>query len=101
MELSNIDWVWLQQGVSEMRAEGHTDAGVILLPNGMLVTGPVMPQGFKMNITLTDPNVQVPFLDRSNGFGHMRIVTWEELKSGEVFNFGSKASSNRQGVGDS
>lgn len=93
VELANVDWVWMQQGVAQMRAEGRADAGVILLPNGMLVTGPVMPQGFSMNISITEPDLQVPFLDRSNGFGHMRIVTWEQLKAGEVFNFGSKASS--------
>ena len=81
---SVIDWAWLQQGVTEMRARGEYDAGVILLPNGQIVTGRVLPKGFDLKLAMKAPDLQVPFLDRSHGFGVMRIVKWSELISGEA-----------------
>ena len=82
---SAIDWAWLQQGVAEMRQRGVYDAGVILLPSGQIVTGKVLPKGFDMNLVMNAPNEQVPFMDRSHGFGVMRIVKWSELISGAAF----------------
>ncbi len=76
-----FDWPWLKQGILEMRTRGIQDAGVILLPNGQLVTGPVFPKGFELPIKLDDPDNQVPYLDRSNGIGVMTVVTWEELEA--------------------
>jgi hypothetical protein len=81
---TTIDWAWLKQGVTEMRQRGEYDGGVILLPNGQVVTGRVLPKGFNLNLLMDAPD-QVPFLDRSHGFGLMRIVTWAELESGAVF----------------
>lgn len=74
------DWAWLQQGVMEMRQRGILDAGVILLPNGQVVTGPVLPEDVTIPIKLDDPAQQVPYMDRSNGIGVLRIVTWSELE---------------------
>ncbi|PBB64600.1 hypothetical protein CK228_32475 [Mesorhizobium sp. WSM4312] len=88
--LTAVDWVWLQQGIAEMRERGEADAGVILLPNGQLVTGRVLPIGVNLNLKIDSPEEQVPFLDRSHGFGLMRIVTWADLKSGEAFKPSSK-----------
>lgn len=87
---ADVDWAWLKQGITEMRAEGKDDAGVILLPNGSVMTGQVMPQEIKISFQIDDPETQVPFLDMSNGFSFTRIVTWDELKSGEVFKSPSK-----------
>jgi hypothetical protein len=92
MLLTDIDWVWMQQGVREMRAEGKQDAGVMLLPNGSLVTGQVNPYGMKINMHIDDPELQVLFMDRSSGIGVMRVVTWEELKSGAAFRSRSKGA---------
>jgi hypothetical protein len=82
---ANIDWPWLKQGVTEMRARGEIDAGVILLPNGQIVTGRVLPTEVVSSIKIDDPSQQVPFLDRSHGIGLMRVVTWAELESGTAF----------------
>ena len=87
ISFSTVDWPWLQQGIAEMRQRGEHDAGVILLPSGHLVTGRVLPSGAKVNL-LMDPDEEVPFLDRSHGFGLMRIVNWSELISGEAFRDG-------------
>lgn len=76
-----LDWPWLKQGVSEMRKRGIEDAGVILLPNGQLVTGPVLPSDIRMPLKIANPEDEVPYLDRSNGIGLMRIMTWAELKT--------------------
>jgi hypothetical protein len=49
------------------------------------VTGWVLPIGVPLTIQIDDPSRQVPFFDRSNGIGFMRIVTWAELESGTAF----------------
>jgi hypothetical protein len=82
---ANVDWPWLKQGVAEMRAQGKVDAGVILLPNGQIVTGRVVPIGVKLSMKIDDPNQQVLFLDRSNGIGFLRVVTWVDLEEGSAF----------------
>jgi hypothetical protein len=82
---TNIDWPWLKQGVSEMRGRGEVDAGVILLANGQIVTGRVLPKEVTFSLQIDNPSQQVPFLDRSNGIGLMRIVTWTDLESGTAF----------------
>lgn len=94
---STIDWGWLQQGVAEMRARGEYDAGVMLLPNGQIVTGRVIPTGCNIPLKIDSPNEQVPFVDRSFGFGFMRIVTWAELISGEAFERSAKDDVNEHG----
>jgi len=83
--LANLDWVWMKQGISEMRERGELNPGVILLPNGQIVTGSTTPDipGFKMHVD--DPDTQVIFLDQSNGIGHSRVVSWSELESGKFF----------------
>jgi hypothetical protein len=82
---TNIDWPWLKQGVSEMRGRGEVDAGVILLASGQIVTGRVLPKEVTLSLQIDNPSQQVPFLDRSNGIGLMRIVTWTDLESGTAF----------------
>ena len=39
------------------------------------------PKGFDINLVMNAPNEQVPFMDRSHGFGVMRIVKWCEEDS--------------------
>jgi hypothetical protein len=83
---NTIDWKWLQQGVREMRERGETSAGVILLPNGQLVTGPTIPREMSFfPLVIEDLDNQVPFLDRSHGLAVMKVVAWEDLRSGVAF----------------
>jgi hypothetical protein len=63
-----------------MRARGITDAGVMLLPNGQLVTGPVLPEDAKFIQMACDPKEQVYFMDRSHGMGVLSVRTWAELE---------------------
>ena len=73
-----MDWEWLRQGVDEMRARGISDAGIMLLPNGQLVTGPVLPEDAKFIQMACDPKEQVYFMDRSHGMGVLIVRTWAE-----------------------
>lgn len=92
--IADVDWAWLRQGVAEMRERGESDAGVILLPNGQIITGPVMPAGAPMPFKLADPDDQVPFLDRSHGIGVLRLTTWSELQAGALFGETGNETSN-------
>jgi hypothetical protein len=80
-----VDWAWLRQGVTEMREKGILDAGIILLPNGTLVSGRTMPDFATPLMKASDPDRQVLFLDQSNGFGSLRVVAWEDLENGTAF----------------
>ena len=46
-------------------------------------------------IQMDSPGEQVPFLDRSHGLGYMRVVTWEDLMSGKVFEKASKKTADK------
>lgn len=80
-----VDWDWLKQGVDEMRKSGVNNPGVTLLPNGQIVSGELSPMGIKFEMSIKNPEVEVVFMDQSNGIGYMRVVTWQDLKNGKVF----------------
>lgn len=82
----DIDWDWLKQGVREARARGEVSFGVILLPSGQFVTGHTTPPEMgSFEMQNDDPDNKVLFLDRSHGFGHLRVVKWDDLESGQAF----------------
>ncbi|MCW6037445.1 hypothetical protein K4A83_14355 [Spirulina subsalsa FACHB-351] len=81
-----LDWNWFKQGVREAQSRGEVSFGVILLPNGQFVTGRTTPPemgDFEMHND--DPENKVLFLDRSNGIGLMRVVSWADLENGQAF----------------
>jgi len=82
---ATIDWDWLKQGVDEMRKRGVKNAGIMLLPSGQITSGELTPMGLMFSMQIDNPELEVPFMDQSNGLGVMRIVTWQKLKDGEVF----------------
>lgn len=41
--------------------------------------------GIKFEMSIKNPEVEVVFMDQSNGIGYMRVVTWQDLKNGKVF----------------
>ena len=82
---ATIDWDWLKQGVDEMRERGVKNPGVTLLPNGQVVSGELSPMGITFEMQIENPELEVVFMDQSNGIGVMRVVTWQDLKDGAVF----------------
>jgi hypothetical protein len=84
--VGNCDWSWLKQGVAEMRGRGEPNPGVILLPNGYFVTGCTTPDMPGLVMQVDDPEEQVLFMDNSNGFGLLRVVSWSDLESGAAYN---------------
>lgn len=41
--------------------------------------------GITFEMQIGGPELEVVFMDQSNGIGLMRIVTWQDLKDGKVF----------------
>lgn len=54
-------------------------------PVDKFATGPVLPKEVTLSLQIDAPNQQVPFLDRSNGIGFMRVAAWADLESGTAF----------------
>lgn len=82
----DLDWEWLKQGVREARSRGEVAFGVVLLPSGQFVTGrTTSPEMGSFELYNDDPENKVLFMDRSNGIGLLRVVAWDDLKSGKAF----------------
>ena len=81
----DIDWEWLRQGINEMLERGENDAGFILSANGETATGRVFERlGIKSpDSPLEDGSLY--FYDESSGLGVIKIVTWDELMSGDAY----------------
>lgn len=98
---SQLDWTWFKQGVREARARGEKSFGVVLLANGQFVTGRTSPPemgDFEMHND--DPENKVIFLDRSNGIGVMRVVTWADLASGKAYGAQNVDATTDDGAAD-
>ncbi|MFT4934771.1 MAG: hypothetical protein ACI9LT_001457 [Pseudoalteromonas distincta] len=68
-----------------MIARGEVSAGVILQPNGQLMTGQtVAPELSGLMPMVADPKIQVLFRNNLSGLGVVRVVTWAELETGGI-----------------
>ena len=41
--------------------------------------------GITFEMQIENPDIEVVFMDQSNGIGLMRVVKWRDLKDGKVF----------------
>lgn len=80
----SIDWQWLRDGVKAIFAAGDTRPAVLRKMNGEIGTGQIVGPMGKFLAPLTDPDVEVYFLDERTGFAMATKTTWDELINGGV-----------------
>lgn len=81
----NVDWMWVKQGIKEMRQRGEQYPAVHLLASGDITTGPAdYPQVAVMS-PVENVDEEVMFCDHSNGMLLVVRTSWDDLMAGRTF----------------